>query len=266
MKKIIVIMALFLTLPVLSSAQNKARSTTKRNVTRTTQRVGTKKATQPSSGQSASSNDSKFEKGSMSRHNHADILVFGPNGEGGKVLTKGHANYVFELYSHPLDPGLKTAILTVDVDWKALGADDNQPIDWSWSGRGVNAKVDNNKDYIYILDGSVGAAGIGSVEGNEVIFLAGESPNQLTGLRQGMLLDDLARYIQKEIPGTRVVVTDKVVKGLTQYLLLSYGERKVYEVTGDYHYSIHNNEPYFSFWFDKNKKLVKWFKLKNGRY
>jgi hypothetical protein len=43
---------------------------------------------------------------------------------------------------------------------------------------------------------------------------------------------------------------------------LSYGERKVYDVTGDYHYAINNNEPYFSFWFDKNKKLVKWFKLK----
>ena len=37
---------------------------------------------------------------------------------------------------------------------------------------------------------------------------------------------------------------------------------KVYDVTGDYHYQLTNDEPYFTFWTDSKDKLVKWFKLK----
>ncbi len=207
-----------------------------------------------------------FPKGSLSRHNVVDVLVLGQNEE--MIRTYKLAKYSFEMYSYPLEPNsnLKTAILTVDVDWKEIGKrageeiDNQEPIDWSWSGRGVDAILDE-KGRIGITDGTTYVAGIIKGDSYEALQLIGDSRNFLTGLRQGMYLDDLARHIQSEIPGTRVVITDLVKDGLTQYLLLSWGERKVYDVTGDYHYTIHNGEPYFSFWFDKNKRLVKWFKL-----
>jgi hypothetical protein len=96
------------------------------------------------------------------------------------------------------------------------------------------------------------------------VFLYGGG-SQLSGLRQGMHIDDVARQIQAEIPGTRVVITGNKKDGLIEYVLLSYGENKVYDVTGDYHYELTNDEPYFTFWTDSKNKLVKWFALKRVR-
>ena len=182
------------------------------------------------------------------------------------------ANYLFKLYLDPSDrsrPQRKTAVLHCDIDWKALGIDRNIPIDWSWSSRTVivaSQVKDGNKVYV-IIDGNKRVATIlpnfktGGKQGTTIMLEGGG--NQITDLRPGMHIDDLAREIQQEIPGTRVVLTGKTQNGLKEYILLSYGENKVYDVTGDYHYELNNNEPYFTFWCDSKDKLVKWFKLKN---
>lgn len=184
------------------------------------------------------------------------------------------ANFVLKLFRDPSDrtrPIRKTAILTCDIDWKALGNDKNVPIDWSWSGKTVEVvkREDNGKQYA-VMDGTKGVAclmyGFKNDAGKlcNLVFLYGGG-NQLTGLRQGMHIDDMARIVQSEIPGTRVVITGRTENGLKEYVLQSFGEKKVYDVTGDYHYQLTNDEPYFTFWTDSKDKLVKWFSLKRIR-
>lgn len=212
----------------------------------------------------------------ISLKGHIDFLL--PEGKAENKLQIARnikANYVLKLFKDPSDmtrPVRKTAILTCDIDWKSLGADENVPCDWSWSGKSVEVvkeKKDGETAYI-IMDGNKPVALVfpnmknDKGEAFSLIFLYGGG-NQLAGLRQGMHIDDVARQVQSEIPGTRVVITGEKVGGLKEYVLLSYGESKVYDVTGDYHYELNNNEPYFTFWTDSNDKLVKWFALKRIR-
>lgn len=182
------------------------------------------------------------------------------------------ANFLLKLFRDPSDrtrPIRKTAILTCDIDWIALGNDKNVPIDWSWSGKTVEVvkQEDKGSKQYAIMDGDKPVAvlvyGMKDEKGKakNLVFLFGGG-NQLTGLRQGMHIDDLARTVQSEIPGTRVVITGKIENGLKEYVLQSFGEKKVYDVTGDYHYELTTDEPYFTFWTDSKDKLVKWFKLK----
>lgn len=204
---------------------------------------------------------------------HIDYLRIGFDDEPIPIDKNVKANYVFKLYFDPSDmsrPQRKTVILYCDVDWKALsGEDKNIPIDWSWSGKNVmvasQVSNDGNKAFA-IVDGNTPVASIlpniknGDKQATFVNIDA--KGNLITNLRPGMHIDDMARTVQKEIPGTRVVLTGKTQNGLKEYVLLSYGENKVYDVTGDYHYELNNNEPYFTFWCDSQNKLVKWFKLK----
>ena len=195
---------------------------------------------------------------------HVDAIQLGPN-DPIAIKKEVKGDYLFEVYTDPSDrsaPARKTVIMTIDIDWKALAnSDKHVPIDWSWSGKRVMT-VKQDKGYA-IMDGQKNVANLVILKknGKDFIFIQLLEAS-LTGLRQGMYVDDLARHIQAEVPGTRVVITGNEKDGLTEYVLLSYGENKVYDVTGDYHYELNNREPYFTFWFDKNKKLVKWFKLK----
>lgn len=212
----------------------------------------------------------------ISLSGHIDFLIVGEGSDATKIPIDKNikANYSFKLFRDPSDrtrPIRKTAILTCDIDWKALGQDKDVPCDWSWSGKTVEV-VKHNQDgnSVYgIVDNDRGVAAVlpncksdGKVSNLIILYGGG---NQLAGLRQGMHIDDVARQIQAEIPGTRVVITGKKLDGLTEYVLLSYGENKVYEVTGDYHYELNTNEPYFTFWTDSKDKLVKWFALKRIR-
>lgn len=204
---------------------------------------------------------------------HIDYLKIGRDNDDAMPIDKKiRANYVLKLYSDPTDtrrPVRKTAILTCDIDWKTLAdSDENIPVDWSWSGRNVEIVSQNNNGSTQyaIMDGNNGVAVVlpnfksnGKVA--TMVFLYGGG-NQITGLRPGMHIDDVARQLQKEVPGSRVVITSNKDKGLTEYVLQYFGENKVYDVTGDYHYEINNTEPYFTLWTDANNKLVKWFKLK----
>lgn len=202
---------------------------------------------------------------------HIDYLTIG-DGDAVPIGKNVKGNYVLKQYLDPSDksrPQRKTVILYCDIDWKALGVDHNVPIDWSWSGRKVMivSQVSNGNKAYAIMDGNTGVATIlpnfknGGKQATFVNLIGGG--NQIADLRPGMHIDDMARAIQQEIPGTRVVLTGKTQNGLKEYVLLSYGEDKVYDVTGDYHYELNNNEPYFTFWCDSKNKLVKWFKLKN---
>lgn len=208
---------------------------------------------------------------------HIDFLI--PEGKTEnkiEIPRNVKANFVFKLFRDPSDrtrPIRKTAILTCDIDWKAVaGSDKNVPIDWSWSGKTVEVVKQEDKgcQQYAIMDGNKGVAallyGFKDDKGKSYnfVFLYGGG-NQLTGLRQGMHIDNLARTVQSEIPGTRVVITGRTENGLKEYVLLSFGENKVYDVTGDYHYQLNNNEPYFTFWTDSKDKLVKWFALKRIR-
>jgi hypothetical protein len=202
----------------------------------------------------------------ISLRGHIDFLLPEGNADDKIQIAKNiKADYVLKLFRDPSDttrPVRKTAILTCDIDWKALAnSDKHVPIDWSWSGKRV-ITVKQDKGYA-IVDGQKNVANLVILKknGKDFIFIQLLEAS-LTGLRQGMYVDDLARHIQAEVPGTRIVITGNEKDGLTEYVLLSYGEDKVYDVTGDYHYELNNREPYFTFWFDKNKKLVKWFKLK----
>ena len=202
---------------------------------------------------------------------HIDVLMIEKNTI--PIDKNIKATYVFKVFSDPSDiarPARKTAILTCDIDWGALGIDKNVPIDWSWSSRNVTIQTErtNNTTAYGVVYGRKPVAMVApnaqlnDKASNLVVIYP--SRFQLTGLRQGMHIDDVARQVQSEIPGTRVVLTGRKNKGLTEYVLLSYGEDKVYDVTGDYHYQLNNNEPYFTFWTDSKNKLVKWFKLKEN--
>lgn len=208
---------------------------------------------------------------------HIDHLILGQGSDATKLPIDKNvkATYSLKLFRDPTDrtrPIRKTAILTCDIDWKALGQDKDVPCDWSWSGKTVEVvKQDQGGNTGYaVMDGNRNVAIVlpnfkadnGKVA--NLVFLYGGG-NQLAGLRQGMHIDDVARHIQAEIPGTRVVITGKKVDGFTEYVLLSFGEEKVYDVTGDYHYELTNDEPYFTFWTDSKDKLVKWFALKRVR-
>lgn len=212
-----------------------------------------------------------IENEELSLSGHIDFLKLGPN-EAIKIDKNVKANYVFKLFIDPSDtsrPQRKTAVLCCDVDWIALGQDRNVPIDWSWSSKSVNvvSQVEGGNKVYAIMDGNTGVATIlpdfkaGDNKGTIIMLQGGGE--QLAGLRPGMHVDDMARQLQNDLPGTRVVEKRKTSDGLTEFVLLYFGERKVYEVTGDYHYEITDEEPYFTFWFDSNKKLVKWFKLKD---
>ena len=216
-------------------------------------------------------NAQTIEDKELSLSGHIDFLKPGPN-EVIKIDKNVRANYVLKLFIDPSDksrPQRKTAVLYCDVDFKALGSDHDIPIDWSWSGKNVNiaSHVENGNKVYAIMDGNNVVATIlpdFKVDGNQgtVIMLQGGG-EQLAGLRPGMHIDEMARQIQSDLPGTRVVVTGNKKDGLSEYVLLWFGENKVYDVTGDYHYELTADEPYFTFWIDSNNKLVKWFKLKN---
>lgn len=211
----------------------------------------------------------------ISRKGHIDFLIIGKDGPDQVVLPipdNLKANYCFEVYKDPTDksaPSRRTAMISCDIDWKGMGIDTPVPVDWSWSGKSVVAAIQDagsTKQYA-VTDGGEGVFVLlpdfsqnGSAK-KTLVFLYGGG-NQFSGLKQGMYVDDVARQIQAEIPGTRVVITGNVRNGLTEYVLLSFGEKKVYDVTGDYHYSLTNDEPYFTFWFDSKNNLVSWFKLK----
>lgn len=213
----------------------------------------------------------------ISLQGHIDFLVPQGKAEDKLQIDKNiKANYVLKLFKDPSDmtrPVRKTAILTCDIDWKALtGTDEDVPCDWSWSGKSVDVVRSNSQGAIgyAVMDGNKGVALIlpnfkdDKGKTHNFVFLYGGG-NQLAGLRQGMHIDDVARQVQTEIPGTRIVITGNVKDGLKEYVLLSFGENKVYDVTGDYHYELNNNEPYFTFWTDSKDKLVKWFALKRVR-
>lgn len=226
---------------------------------------------------SATSSKAQVDDGAeINVKGHIDFLLPDGNDTDSKVEIPRDvkADFVLKLFRDPSDrtrPIRKTAILTCDIDWKAMGADDNVPIDWSWSGKMVEVvkQEENGKQYA-IMNGNKPVAvllyGFKNDKGkaHNLVFLYGGG-NQLTGLRQGMHIDDLARKVQSEIPGTRVVITGRTENGLKEYVLQSFGEKKVYDVTGDYHYQLTNDEPYFTFWTDSNDKLVKWFALKRVR-
>lgn len=202
-------------------------------------------------------------KPEVSLNGHFDLLL--TYGDGQIPIKKGiKAEYLFEVYSDPSDrtaPKRKTAFIKLDVDWKAIAGEDQDLVCWSWSGKDV-VVVKQEKGYA-LMSGNSNVLNIGFVqtkEGKKTWIQLNKAG--MSGLYPGMFVDDLARIVQSEVPGTRVVVTGKVKDGLTEYVLLSFGENKVYDVTGDYHYEMNNREPYFTFWFDKNNKLVKWFKLK----
>ena len=227
---------------------------------------------------SATSSKTQVDDGAeINVKGHIDFLLPDGNDKESSIEIPRNvkANFVLKLFRDLSDrtrPIRKTAILTCDIDWKALGADENAPIDWSWSGKTVEVvqQEDNGCKSYAIMDGNKGVAvllyGFKNEKGKayNVVFLYGGG-NQLTGLRQGMHIDDLARTVQSEIPGTRMVITGRTENGLKEYVLQSFGERKVYDVTGDYHYQLTNDEPYFTFWTDSKDKLVKWFALKRIR-
>lgn len=256
-------------------AQTKKAGTTQRKPA-TTQKKSTtpQRKSTTSSSASATVNDGA----EISVSGHIDHLIIGQGSDESKLTIDKNvkATFSLKLFRDPTDrtrPIRKTVILTCDIDWKALGQDEGPSCDWSWSGKTVEVvkqQLDGNAGTGYaIMDGNEGVAVVlpnfktnGKVA--NLVFLYGGG-NQLSGLRQGMHIDDLARQIQAEIPGTRVVITGKKVDGLTEYVLLSFGENKVYDVTGDYHYNLNNNEPYFTFWTDSKDKLVKWFALKRIR-
>lgn len=210
----------------------------------------------------------------LSLSGHIDFLKMGDE-DFLQIDKNAKANYIFKVFSDPSDnsrPQRKTVILTCDIDWKkAFGVDENVPCEWSWSSRNITVLEQKSGGTIGygVADGNTNvAAVIPNMKKNgktyNFVVLNGGG-NQLTGLRQGMHIDDVARHIQAEIPGTRVVITGKKRNGLTEYVLLSFGEKKVYDVTGDYHYQLTNDEPYFTFWTDSKDKLVKWFALKRIR-
>ena len=210
----------------------------------------------------------------LSLSGHIDYLQVASDGSPFQIDKNIKANYVFKVFSDPTDrmrPARKTVILTCDIDWKALGVDGNVPCDWSWSSRQLVVATQNSGGTTAygVADGNANVAAIipsmkKDGKSYSFVFLYGGG-SQLSGLRQGMHIDDVARQIQAEIPGTRVVITGNKKDGLIEYVLLSYGENKVYDVTGDYHYELTNDEPYFTFWTDSKNKLVKWFALKKVR-
>lgn len=251
-------------------------------VVRKTGNVQKKTATTPkkgsvNQGKTTSSKTQVNDGAEINVQGHIDFLL--PDGEQENKIQidkNVKATFMLKLFRDPSDrtrPIRKTAILTCDIDWKALTGDDkNVPIDWSWSGKTVEVvkREDKGCQQYAIMDGDKGVAvlmyGFKDDKGKayNLVFLYGGG-NQLTGLRQGMHIDDLARTVQSEIPGTRVVITGRTENGLKEYVLQSFGEKKVYDVTGDYHYQLTNDEPYFTFWTDSKDKLVKWFALKRIR-
>lgn len=264
------IFCLFMSLTCM--AQTRKAGTTQRKPA-TTHRKSTSTSQKAKTSSSAST---KVNDGAeISFSGHIDQLRIGKDGQNIEIGKNIKADYLFKVYSDPTDsnsPRRKTVILTCDIDWRTLAkSDEDVPIDWSWSSRNISIEKQQIKGHTtyMVFDGQENVATIfpkAKIKGKETNIVAlFPGGNQLTGLRQGMHIDDVARHIQSEIPGTRVVVTGKKVDGLTEYVLLSYGESKVYEVTGDYHYELNNNEPYFTFWTDSNNKLVKWFVLKRVR-
>lgn len=254
---------LILAVALIASANGVAQT-----VKRTSARTSNQASTQRKSTATAKSPAQSVSNGEISQKGHIDGMILGPNNDGFPVGKDVKADYIFNVFIDPTDrsaPARKTVVITLDVDWKALGGED-MDISWSWSGKRVNVVKQNNaKGSGYaIMEGNSNVANIlymKTDKGNKTFVSLTGKPG-LTGLKQGMYVDDLARQVQAEVPGTRVVITGNVKNGLTEYVLLSFGESKVYDVTGDYHYELNNREPYFTFWFDKDKKLVKWFKLK----
>lgn len=255
-------------------AQTKKAGTAQRKPA-TTQKKST--TPQRKSATSSSASAAVNDGAEISLKGHIDYLQIG-NDQDDKpfqIDKKIKANYVFKVFRDPTDmmkPGRKTVILSCDIDWKALGADRDIPMDWSWSGRNiiVESQESNGTTAYAVQDGRDGVLAIipkmKNKEGKvfDFVFAYGGG-SQISDLRQGMHIDDVARQIQAEIPGTRVVITGNKIDGLTEYVLLSFGENKVYDVTGDYHYELTNDEPYFTFWTDSKDKLVKWFALKRVR-
>lgn len=262
-KFVTIVLCVFIS--TICMAQAKKTGTSQRKPVTTQKRTGThqKKAT---ASVAVSKDDAE-----ISIKGHIDYLKIGEDGEPIHIDKKIKADYVFKVYRDPTDrmrPSRKTVILTCDIDWKALGEEESIPIDWSWSSRQISIVTQQQNGYTAyaVADRDKGVAVVipkmkenGKVA--DMVFLFGGG-NQLTGLRQGMHIDDVARQIQAEIPGTRVVITGNKQNGLSEYVLQSFGENKVYDVTGDYHYELNNTTPYFTFWTDSKDKLVKWFKLK----
>ena len=236
---------------------------------------GTVSKTQKTVTKSSTSTKAQVNDGAeISVQGHIDFLL--PEGKKENKIQidkKVKANFMLKLFRDPSDrtrPIRKTAILTCDIDWKALGFEESVPVDWSWSSKTVEVvkQEENGCQQYGIIDGGKGVAAVFKGFKNDdgkaynLVFLYGGG-NQLAGLRQGMHIDDVARQLQTECPGTRVIITGNQDNGLKEYVLQWFGEKKVYDVTGDYHYQLTNDEPYFTFWTDSKDKLVKWFKLKN---
>lgn len=263
-KKTIIVLILCVFISTICMAQAKKTGTTPRKSATTQKRTTPQKKTTASA--AAFKDDAE-----ISVKGHVDYLTIGEDGEAIHIAKNIKADYIFKVYRDPTDrmrPGRKTVILTCDIDWKALGEEGSIPVDWSWSSRQINIVTQEEDGYTgyAVMDGNKGVAVViprmkrnGKVA--DFVFLYGGG-SQLTGLRQGMHIDDVARQIQAEIPGTRVVITGNKQNGLNEYVLQSFGENKVYDVTGDYHYELNNTTPYFTFWTDSKDKLVKWFKLK----
>ncbi len=264
-KKSIIVLFLCAFISTICMAQAKRTGTTQRKSTTTQKRTASpqKKTT---ASELAFKDDAE-----ISMKGHIDCLKVDEDGEPIFIDKNIKADYVFKVYRDPTDrmkPGRKTVILTCDIDWKALGVEENIPMNWSWSSRQINivTQQENGNTAYGVIDGNKGVAVVipkmkSKDKVVDCVFLYGGG-NQLTGLRQGMHIDDVARQIQAEIPGTRIVITGNKQNGLTEYILQSFGENKVYDVTGDYHYELNNTTPYFTFWTDSKDKLVKWFKLK----
>lgn len=263
------ILCLFMSFTCVAQTK-KAGTAQKKPVTTQKKSTTSQKKSTTSSSASAIVNDGA----EISLKGRIDYLQIG-NDKGDKpfqIDKNIKANYIFKVFRDPTDgtrPGRKTVILTCDIDWKALGSDHDIPMDWSWTSNRiiVQTQETNGTKAYAVMDGNEGVLVLipnMKKDGKVATFVfAYGGGSQFSGLRQGMHIDDVARQIQKEIPGTRVVITGKKVDGLTEYVLLSFGEEKVYDVTGDYHYELTNDEPYFTFWTDSKDKLVKWFKLKN---
>ena len=263
------ILCLFMSFTCVAQTK-KAGTAQKKPVTTQKKSTTSQKKSTTSSSASAIVNDGA----EISLKGRIDYLQIG-NDKGDKpfqIDKNIKANYIFKVFRDPTDgtrPGRKTVILTCDIDWKALGSDHDIPMDWSWTSNRiiVQTQETNGTKAYAVMDGNEGVLVLipnMKKDGKVATFVfAYGGGSQFSGLRQGMHIDDVARQIQAEIPGTRVVITGKKVDGLTEYVLLSFGEEKVYDVTGDYHYELTNDEPYFTFWTDSKDKLVKWFKLKN---
>ena len=279
-KYFFITMVLCICMSFTCSAQTRKAGTAQRKSTTTQKRNAT-----PSQ-KSSSASTAVIDDSEISLKGRIDYIKMGNNSE---ILptekndkTKIKADFMFKVYNDPTDssrPRRKTAILICDIDFRTwLEKDEDVPCDWSWSSRNIKVikkkmsgttyygdKIPETMGYM-VYDGKLLVCWVipnTKVKG-KVVNVVGFQPggSQLTDLRPGIHIDDLARKVQKEIPGTRVVLSGNTKDGLTEYLLLGYGENKVYDVTGDYHYELNNNEPYFTFWTDSNDKLVKWFTLK----